>query len=371
MGNKHDIEVAVFYFPQWHPDPQNEARHGKGWTEWPSLRVTKPRFPGHEQPKVPLWGELDESDPRVSEKQIEAAADHGVTCFWYDWYWDMGGSEGPFLQRALEEGFLQADNRDRVKFGLMWANHNQVNAERFDKMADYVIENYFIQDNYWRLDEGMMFSIYEMHTLIQGLGGIEQTKEALERFRRKTVEAGYPGLHINAIEWGIQDANLTVWGYSPDELVRELGVDSVSSYVWEHNGLLKPFPAAPYEQCADLAIPLWNELNDRLSVPYYPNVTMGWDPSPRMDQDQELIRGEYPYTSIIVDNTPEAFEKSLRDAKRFVEEAIPDGKPRIISLYAWNEWTEGGYLEPDTVHGMGYLEAIRKVFGTRAIGGSK
>ena len=27
-----------------------------------------------------------------------------------------------------------------------------------------------------------------------------------------------------------------------------------------------------------------------------------------------------------------------------------------------NEWTEGSYLEPDTIHGLGYLEAIREVF---------
>ena len=28
----------------------------------------------------------------------------------------------------------------------------------------------------------------------------------------------------------------------------------------------------------------------------------------------------------------------------------------------WNEWTEGSYLEPDQVHGMKYLEAVREVF---------
>ena len=42
--------------------------------------------------------------------------------------------------------------------------------------------------------------------------------------------------------------------------------------------------------------------------------------------------------------------------------AKPNG-PRILNINCWNEWTEGSYLEPDTVHGMKYLEAVRDVFG--------
>jgi hypothetical protein len=40
-------------------------------------------------------------------------------------------------------------------------------------------------------------------------------------------------------------------------------------------------------------------------------------------------------------------------------------RTRILTINAWNEWTEGSYLEPDTINGMGYLEAIRDVFGVR------
>jgi len=36
-----------------------------------------------------------------------------------------------------------------------------------------------------------------------------------------------------------------------------------------------------------------------------------------------------------------------------------------VPINCWNERTEGSYMEPDTVHGMAYLDAVRAVFGKR------
>lgn len=53
-----DIRTAVYYFPNYHADPRNEAVHGKNWTEWELMKHAAPRFPGNKQPRVPAWGAL-------------------------------------------------------------------------------------------------------------------------------------------------------------------------------------------------------------------------------------------------------------------------------------------------------------------------
>ena len=70
--------IAAYYFPNWHCDPRIEALHGKGWTEWRVVRYATPRFPGHRQPRIPLWGYQDEADPEVMAQKITAARAYGI-----------------------------------------------------------------------------------------------------------------------------------------------------------------------------------------------------------------------------------------------------------------------------------------------------
>ena len=63
-------------------------------------------------------------------------------------------------------------------------------------------------------------------------------------------------------------------------------------------------------------------------------------------------------------NTPAAFKRALLEARKYLDTRPAD--QRVLTINAWNEWTEGSYLEPDTVNGMGYLDAIKAVFGRGA-----
>ena len=58
-----DYTVAVYYFPNYHEDKRNEKYFGEGWTEWKLVKEATPRYEGHQQPKVPLWGYTDEANP--------------------------------------------------------------------------------------------------------------------------------------------------------------------------------------------------------------------------------------------------------------------------------------------------------------------
>jgi hypothetical protein len=63
---------------------------------------------------------------------------------------------------------------------------------------------------------------------------------------------------------------------------------------------------------------------------------------------------------IVKNNTPENVEKAFRDAKAYID-AHPKQAP-LITVNSWNEWTETSYLQPCTMFGYGYLEAVKKVF---------
>lgn len=81
------ITIAAYYFPNYHTgDPRNDINKGKDWAEWELVKMAQPRFPGHQQPKVPAWGYTDEKDPAVMAKKIEAVTSHGINCFIFDWY---------------------------------------------------------------------------------------------------------------------------------------------------------------------------------------------------------------------------------------------------------------------------------------------
>jgi hypothetical protein len=378
-----DYTLAAYYFGNYHVDPRNETAHGPGWTEWRLVQQAMPRFTGHAQPKSPLWGFEDESDPTVFARKIIAASNAGLSAFIFDWYWY---NDGPFLQGALEKGYLAAANKNEVKFAIMWANHDwmdiqpakltapgqlqfsgAVTIDTFRHMTDHIVKTYFSEPSYWSIDNCPYFSIYQLYKFVEAMGGVQEAANALREFREKTRSAGFRDLHINAITWGVEephsltDASNLKSISSTKGLLQDLEIDSTTSYVWIHHAEMDNFPVTQYEKVAQGYYQYRSSAAARFGKPYFPNVSMGWDSSPRACQSDIYVKREYPFLPVVQGNTPEAFAEALRSAKRFLDDT-PELQHKILTINSWNEWTEGSYLEPDTQTKYQYLDQIEKVF---------
>jgi hypothetical protein len=368
--------VAAYYFGNYHQDERNIKAHGPAWTEWNLVKAATPRFPGHRQPRTPLWGYEDESDPKVFEKKIAIAARSNIDAFIFDWYWYK---DGPFLEAVLTDGYLHASNCRDLKFGVMWANHDwfdiqpakiageqtlqfagAIGAGPFEAMVDRLLD-LFQHPSYLLVDGCPYFSIYELFRFVQGFGDVAGAALALEKMRGKVRALGFPDIHLNAVTWGVKLLPGQSEVTNLPELLDRLHVDSATSYVWIHHTQFSKEFTTEYRDIRNQYEVYRATAAKTLGRPYFPNVTVGWDSTPRACQTDNYRLGGYPFTSVIVNNTPEAFRAALESARSFAEANLPPTK-RLITLNSWNEWTEGSYLEPDTVNGMSYLDAVRDVF---------
>ena len=364
--NENDYTVAAFYWPAYHYEPLSEFLFPEKTGEWEIIRNAVPKEEGHQQPKVPLWGYQDEANAEDMDLKIKTALEYGVNTFIFDWYWFK---KEPFLESCINDGFLQANN-ERMNFYLMWANHDattywdvknprvdsvywegEVDREQFDIIVKRVISHYFKEPSYLKIEGEPVFCIYELNTLMNGLGGPEKTREALDYFREKTIEAGFPGLHLQGILWEALPS--TIEGVpgdpikSQDDVLSYFGFKSLTNYCWAH----LQNPDGDYEVWGDASVNMWDGFREQFSMTYFPNVTVSWDANPR-----------FPFKAGYIHNsTPPKFEKYLIRAKNYIDENHIE--PKMITINAWNEWSEGSYLEPDTTWEYGYLEAVKNAFG--------
>lgn len=368
-GKKYD--VAAFLYPAYaSDDPRLRPFWPMGIGEWETVMTVQNRYPGHYWNRKPLWGYINEADPSVMEMEIDQATSHGVNVFIFDWYWYDGR---PFMETTLDNGFLKARNVDKMQFYLMWANHDvlnlwdtrlahvhednviwtgKVDREEFEKICRRNIEKYFKHPQYYKIDGKPVFMIYDIPQLIAGLGGIEETADALEWFKEETKRAGFPGLDLQITMWSINlnysglDAGKT--GNPSDEFVKKLGFTSGTHYQFVHFTDVND----EYDNIMGRVLQEWARIDDTYSFPYYPHISVGWDNSPRT-QHSAVVRG----------NTPENFEKALIKARDYAD-AHP-GQAPLITINSWNEWTETSFLQPCNVYGYGYLDAVRRVFGAQ------
>jgi len=362
---EHGYYVAAYVWPSCHDDPLGRAKlWPEGTGEWEVIKKGTPRFEGHYQPRQPLWGYEMDNDPEVVKKWIDVATSHGVNVFVYDWYWYEGG---PFLESALNDGFLKAVNNEKMKFYIMWANHDvkynywnvhlykdnndilfnaRVDWDNFRIIVDRVINRYFKRSNYFKINGEPVFSIFSINKLIESFGNsVEETRKALDYFRQEVKKAGFPGLHL---QWNQGGGSLMSEEAARRfaERVKALGFNSFAMY--NMGGFNED-----YLVYGANSLKIREQMDAILDIPVFPCVSIGWDDTPRFP-------GKGMKDVVHYHNTPQSFAALLSAARKY-SDSHPE-QPKLITINAWNEWVEGSYLLPDMLNGFGYLEAVKEVF---------
>jgi len=346
----------AFYLPQFHPIPENDWAHEKGFVEWHNVVRAKPLFRGHDQPRVP--GELGFYDlraPEVIDRQVELAKAHGVSgfCFYYYYF------KGKKLLYDPIKTFLESDHD--FPFMFLWANENWskrwdggdkevIIAQEYSREDDLVflreLAPVFADPRYAKVDGKPILMVYRAQLF-------EDPKATVETWRQEIEALGFPGLYLVMVD---------DWGGGVDNPRGDFGFDA--SYEIPSNRAPEQVLYDEADQL-DLVEGFEGRIVDytkfaayhmgRPAPPYkrFRTVMLPWDNTARYGRRAMVqVNGHGgAYRAWLLSVLLQTFRRNAP-------------QERIVFLHSWNEWCEGTYLEPDSKNGRWFLEQTRDAMST-------
>lgn len=330
QSGKPRATVGAYYFDGW-AGKSDRWRDDPAWTALnPPTHLTK-RLIEEFADRQPIWGWRDDS-LAIMERQIDLAADHGIAFFAICWYWNKDPQK--IEQDPKHTGlnlFLKAKNNHRLKFCLLVANHA---GFLFDGADDWAMAAegwlpYFKHPQHVTVDGKPLVLIFNPRN---------GDKDGLARVQAIVRKAGLPGAAIAACGGG--DAKLGFTHATHYNIVP---------------GYAGTSEARKYAELVEAHQRAWRGSRDQ---PYMPTLSVGWDKRP-WEGDRGL--GQKPGW-YFPDRTPAQLAAGLESAIAWMDQH-PDQTvaERIVLLYAWNEFGEGGYLAPTKGDPEGaYLKAVKR-----------
>lgn len=341
------MKIIAFYLPQFHSIPENDIWWGKNFTEWTNLKKAIPLFENHNQPRIPKdKNYYNLLDKETKLWQIKIAKKYGIHGFCIYHYWFNGKL---MLERPLEQ-FLDDKELD-INFCISWANESWTNAwatdtsellleQKYGDQEDWTnhflyLLPFFKDERYIKINNQPLFIIYRPEL-------IDSLDEMLSLWLRLAKENGLSG-----IKFAFQQLDFDINSHIGKKFF-SYQIEYQPNYV--KRLLNSPRYTINNKRCLLIEdyIEAWEKIisTPPLNSKSFPGAFVDWDNTPRRKSSGSLF----------INVTPELFEKYLTIQ---IERAKTVYKKEYLFLFAWNEWGEGGYLEPDEKYGYKYLEAIK------------
>lgn len=347
----HDsIKVLAYYLPQFHPTPENDEWHGKGFTEWHKVRAANPLFEGHYQQHIPHpdigYYHLDSPEQlALQADMMRQAGVHGLI-FYHYWF------SGKLILEKPAQMLLDHPEID-MPFSFCWANENW--TRRWDGN-----EKEILLGQVYSPDDALAFIRYlipffqdERYIKVEGRpvlfvyrpSAMEHVDDYLRIWREECERCGLPAPYVVAT---LTRGAVSPQHYGMDAAVERVLHDWTGGAVEDIRHQLNPYGSIngsvlDYSEVAD------HYMHKALDNDYvlFRSLVPTWDNTARYGTEAILLHRF----------TTGKFQEWLEHLIRYSMKELPADR-RFVVVNAWNEWAEGAHLEPDTRFGYGYLNSI-------------
>ena len=367
------MRIVAFYLPQFHTIPENDTWWGDGFTEWKTVKNGRAYYEEQYQPREPLNGNYyNLLNVETLRWQANLAKEYGVYgfCFYHYWF------EGKMLLEKPAEILLNNKNID-VHFSFCWANENWSRSwagnqkeilmqqtyggkEDWERHFNYLLP-FFLDKRYIKNKNKPMLTIYRPEN-------IPNLKEMCEFFNKKAIQNGFDGIsfsyqQVDFYKSSNKDKTLFDFRieYEPAYYFYDLR-EKEKSFIKRFFHKLsckitllfsskkKSFLNSKKYHCFDYNDAWKFILSRRIDDKAVPCAFVDWDNTARHGANGTFFK------NVSADSFKKYFGQLVKKTKA-------ESSCDLIFVFAWNEWGEGGHLEPDNKNKFGFLEAIRESVG--------
>lgn len=380
------VKVISFYLPQFHSIPENDAVWGKGFTEWNNVKSAIPLIENQNQPRVPLnnnyYNLLDEETIKWQTDLAKKNKIYGF-CIYHYWF-----SDKLLLNKPLE--LIRDSKKIHFPYCICWANESWTDAwvatdkpksflkQEYGDVAewkrhfDYLL-SFFRDPDYIVENNKPLLVIYRPES-------INDLNERLDLWNELAKKNGFSGITFAYQQLDFEldpqsDDSRFKYSieYQPKYAQYDLNQEKItgmSSYLEGIKGRLKyKLQNVKTKYHVDLLAHRHNK-QKKMAEKMGPNIQKYGDvcekiinKKPRNNKSVAGMFVGYDDTprkgrrGLVIQSNPELFKKYLDLQMTNIEKNYSND---FLFLFAWNEWAEGGYLEPDSKYGFEYLEAVKE-----------
>lgn len=360
--------IVAMYLPQFHIIPENNEFWGDGFTDWKTVKDAKPLFSTHIQPVIPYNNNFYDLSLRENvEWQCRLASEYKISAFGVYHYWF--NNDKNLLTRPAE---IMRDSQDiDIKYFFTWDNCSWVRSwsnvsgndwspladanmskngqkvlipyilgdeSNWKKHYDYV-KTHFESPNYLKINNKPVFCVINYN---------EKIEKMCHYWSELATHDGYSGIYFIFKFRLFTDypSEIRLYNYEPHfSAWANIGfLTRIKNALKRRLKLEKEFYIYDYDKVWLNLLKNAKKHNERN---FFHGAFVGYDDSPRRGRNRSRI---------IVGRAPEKFQKYFAELLRISKSQNKE----LVFLTAWNEWSEGAYLEPDCEKGYAYLEAVKK-----------